>query len=205
MKRTTVFLVLLLLLGALLAAPAQAKCCPLEHLIVIVPGFGGIRVSADQLDSQLHPNEQGNLYWPVLNGSSKGDDRPAGDLGPRYDITYVLEDTEGSSIQVLEKVYLEADPPVAFAPRGQTAELLPGDVREVPWGWRPFPESAANAILFLVDETVGDGSGTTSLAGDLVLVRDRSWLARFGPWLVAAFVAIAVAFLLLRRRRALTS
>jgi hypothetical protein len=189
-------------LGTLLAAPAQAKCCPLNHLIVIVPGFGDIQISAAQLDSQLHPAEQGNLYWPVLNGSSKGDDRPIGNLGPRHYITYVLEDSEGNSVQVREKVYLEADPPVAFAPKGQTAELLRSDEREVPWGWRPFPERAANAISFLIDETIGDSSGASSLAGDLILVTSRSWWARFGAWLAAAFVATAGAlWFFLRRRR----
>lgn len=191
-RRLVSAVLLLLLIGALLAAPAQAKCCPLDRLVVVVPGFGGIPISADQLDSQLHPDEQGNLYWPVLNGTSKGDDRPAGNLGPRYDITYILEGIDGNSIQVLEKVYLEADPPVAFAPRGQTAELYPGDVRAVPWGWRPFPEQAANALLSLID--VGEVDATSG---------PRSvWPV--GPILLGITVlgvSAGTAVLVLRRRR----
>jgi len=215
-RRAVSLAVLFLLLGILLAAPAQAKCCALKSLRVIVPGQGGVSISAQQLDAHLAPRGQGNLYWPVLNGSSKGDHRPAGDLGPRYDITYVLDDLEGQPVHVREVVYLEADPPAAFARKGQTQELYPGDVRAVPWGWRPFPGRAANALLLLIDEAgfrsdqgrarssegaMVERSHTVSLEGDLVTTSVRSWWVTSGAAVLAAFVVVVSSVWLNRRRQ----
>lgn len=204
-RPTTTLVLVLLLLGPLLAAPANAKCCLLQHLAISGPGYDDpIRFPVEALEDQLGPAEQGNLYWPVLNGSMKGDHLPEHYLGPRYDITYVLEDTEGEPFEVSEVVYLEATPPVAFAPKGQTSELMPGDVREVPWGCRPFPERAANALLFLLDRGEGD-----NLAGDLVMIGDdvvdgtsRSWLSRMAGATAGSIIAIGGLWLFLRRRRA---
>jgi hypothetical protein len=197
-RRAIDLAILLLLLGAVLAGPARAKCCLLQYLVISGPGYDEpIRFPVEALEDQLGPSEQGNLYWPVLNGSSKGDHRPGHFLGPRYDVTYVLNDTEDEPIEFSEVVYLEATPPVAFAPKGQTSELYPGDVREVPWGWRPFPDRAANALLFLL----GSGEEGANLEGDTGNESGQfSWDALFLPGLLLALGAAA--FLVRRRRHA---
>ena len=180
-------------MGLLLAAPAQAKCCPLDHLVVTGPGLERpVTILGTMLDDQLHPAEQGNLYWPLLNGSAKGDHRPGDDLGRGYDITYVLGDVTGDPIEVHETVYLEADPPVAFAPKGQTQELYPGDVREVPWGWRPFPERAANALMFLMEERGSASTRELGVATDLMY---------YGQIVAMVLVVVGALWFFLRRRR----
>lgn len=84
-RRAVSLAILLLLIGAVSAAPAQAKCCPLEKLVISGPGFQDFTILREQLDDQLSEVEQGNLYWPVLNGSFKGNNRPEGGLGPPYE------------------------------------------------------------------------------------------------------------------------
>ena len=195
-KRAVAGVFFALLLGGVLAAPVQAKCCALDHLIVSVPGQDDVRISVTELDDQLHAAEQGNLYWPALNSPFKGDERPAGKLGLAYEITYVLDGVEGDPIYVHEIVYLEADPPVAYAPKGQTQELYPGDVRPVPWGWRPFPERAANAVQHILDE-----ARQGSVTGDFVITYDRSWLARFGPTIAVLAILAGLALFWFRPRR----
>ena len=199
-RRAIVLLILHLLIGVVLAAPAGAKAGGLERLVISGPAVdGAVEITADMLDDQLSPVEQTDLYWPSLMGKNKGNERPVGDLGPRYEITYILADVEGEPVEVQETVYLEADPPVAFAPRGQTHELYPGDVRPVPWGWRPVPERAVNALMHLIDGS----DDTSSFEGDLVIGYTRSWGAKWGVVIATGFLLAAAAgwWLLLRRRR----
>jgi hypothetical protein len=202
-RRALSLTVLVLLLGIVVAVPANAKCCQLQHLVISGPGYDDpIRFPVDALEDQLGPSDQGNLYGPVLNGTNKGDHRPEHYLGPRYDITYVLDDTESEPIEFNEVVYLEGTPPVAFTPKGQTRELYPGDVREVPWGWRPFPDRAANALLFLLDSGEGGNleGDMVSLEGDVIEGTTRSWPQRIAGAAAGAVIAIGGLWFILRRR-----
>jgi hypothetical protein len=222
-RRAVTLAVLLLLIGAVLAAPAQAKCCALDHLMVLVPDQGIAWIGAAELDDHLSPADQSNLYWPVFNDGNKGDERPAGRLGPGYTITYLLEGFEPDTrIEVREVVYLYANPPRGFTPRGQRQDFDPGDGRFYPVvrGWRPFPESAAKALRSILKlegfgagherETSSAGamvdrSSDVSLEGDVVTTRIGSWWATFGLVTLAAFSVAVLTLWLVRRRQSSTS
>lgn len=164
------------------------------------------------LDGQLSPVDRTSLYWALLQGRNKGHHPPEGDLGPRYEFTYVLLDVNYDPVRVREFVYLDADPPVAFAPKGQIHELYPGDVRKVPWGWRPFPEPAVNVVRDLMEEAqrpVGpaDSTGRGTYLGPALFVIFLGALAwshvhRRRPQVTEPQVGIAAG---VRLRRALAS
>lgn len=151
-KRTVHVVALLLVVGFCLVAPAVAKTGELDHILITGPDGRQLEVLGAMLDGQLSEAERDNVYWPLLNGTMGGGDRPTGDLGPGYRFIYVLRDVRENPVKLRETVYLEADPPVAYAPKGQTAKLYSGDVREVPSGWRPFPEAAVPVIFSLMEE-----------------------------------------------------
>lgn len=139
--------VVLLVIGQ----PALAKCCRLDHIVVKGPGLeDGITLTHSQLEATLSDGEFVLLYWPLFNGSSKGDHRPSGNLGPAYEITYILPNSDGEPVvTAVETVYPFVDPPVAFAQKGQRQDLYAGDGGDspIPWGWRPFPAAAVGAIF----------------------------------------------------------
>jgi hypothetical protein len=152
-RRTTSAAILLPLIGAVLAAPAQAKTGEIDHIVITVPGRAKtLTVLGAMLNGQLAQYERFDLYGPLLRGKTRDMERPPDDLGPAYAFTYVFRDVTDDPVRVRETVYLDADPPVAFTPADQTVELYPGDVRPVSSGWRPFPERGANAIEQLMVE-----------------------------------------------------
>lgn len=150
-RRKVLVVALLLVVGLCFVASAVAKTGELDHILITGQDGRQLEVLGAMLDGQLPEAERDNVYWPLLDGTMEGGDRPTGDLGPGYRFVYVLRDVRENPVKLRETVYLEADPPVAYAPKGQTAKLYPGDIREVPSGWRPFPEAAVPVILSLME------------------------------------------------------
>jgi hypothetical protein len=191
-RRTRSLLIPLLLSGLLLAAPALAKTGDIARLVITSPDGEPIEILGAMLNGQLSAQERTDLYWPLLMGENKGNVAPDGDLGPAYEVTYVFRDVHDDELTVRELVYPEADPPVAFAPKGQTTELYPGDVRPVPWGWRPLPEAGVTQMFALMEEASRPPSEPYPLP--------------FDPFLTAFFAApvlllVGGLWFLLRRRR----
>ena len=166
-----------LLLWVTGSAPALAACCELEHLEVRRDDGAAVRIEAAELTSSLEPHDLELLYWPALNGSRKSMDRPAGNLGPAYDVTYVLRNAARDAVvEVRETVYPKAPGgPAAFAAAGQTVSFKSGKTSAVPAGWRPFPEHAAGRLQELVSSP-DDGSGPPRLV----------WIGLVGAALAAA-------------------
>lgn len=166
---------------------ALAACCELAYLEVQAGGEKPLRVDAAELEQSLGTADFELLYWPAANGSSKAAGRPPGDLGPAYEVEYVLHDVTGRpTVEIRETVYPEAPGgPAAVAASGQTAAFEPGEPEPVPAGWRPFPERAArelDAILKSGKEASGPASSRAP------------WLA-----LVAAAGAAAAAWFTIHR------
>jgi hypothetical protein len=154
-RNATLFVSVAFFLGVI-APIAEAKCCELNHIVIGETMRLDREVLADRLsDSSLYL-----LYGPVLYGTGKGDMRPQGNLGPRYEVTYVVEEIKGDpTVRFHESVFPLADPPTAFAPRGQRFDLGDGyGPRRVPWGWRPFPKEAATVIALWAERRAEPGT-----------------------------------------------
>ncbi|HVF54486.1 MAG TPA: hypothetical protein VNC78_12895 [Actinomycetota bacterium] len=122
----------------------------MERIEVIVPGHPPLSVLADELDARLDDADMHLLYWPVFNNTAKGDHRPTGDLGERYEAIYRLEDTEGeASVEAREVLYPFAENgPVGYTPPGQTQRFdRGGRARPIEPGWRPLSEEVVVAIF----------------------------------------------------------
>lgn len=168
-RRTRSLLIAVLLSVLLFAAPAIAKTGDINRLVITAPDGEPIEILGPMLNGQLSAQERTDLYWPLLNGQNKGNVAPEGDLGPAYEVTYVFTDVHDDELKVREVIYPEADPPVAFAPKGQTTELYPGDVRPVPWGWRPFPEAGVTQMFALMEDASRPPSEPYPLGFDPIL------------------------------------
>lgn len=60
----------------------------------------------------------------MFNDPFKGDERPPGKLGRAYEITYFLPNSDGELVVTAEEtVYPFAEPPVAFAAKGQRQDF----------------------------------------------------------------------------------
>lgn len=179
-----------LVLGA--SPTALAKCCPLDYVLVSDSRGHDIRIDASELEDRLQDWELQLLSWPVLNGMSKGDNPPPGELGPSYVVTYVHEagDYEGE-VSVRERMYPFARPrPVAFTLKGQTQDWIAQDQRvyAVESGWRPVEEG----IISVLFEDAADR---------VVSSRDDASKGDW-HWTIAAGIAAAVLIsLLLMKRR----
>lgn len=196
--------VVLLLLAA---SQAFAKGRQFDHLIVEGPGLeDGVTVTRTEVESRLSEGDLSLLYWPIFNDPFKGDERPAGDLGSAYKVTYVWPSSNGDlEISGHETVYPFADPPVAFTPRGQRQDFSPTDGRDyrIPWGWRPFPEKGAA----LISEVVDRGSLDTVMPRvEAEPSSQRAWPV--GPALVLLILmgaTVGCASLFFRQRRQVQS
>jgi hypothetical protein len=141
-----VFLVAILVA---LASPASAKCCELDHLTIEGPGVD-VTLTHAELEDLLSDPDLTLVYWPAFNAMAKGDEAPGGDLGPRYEVTYLLANSEGTvNVSAREALYPFASPPVAFTHKGQRQNFDADDDRDypIPWGWRPFPATAVKALF----------------------------------------------------------
>jgi len=149
MATSKAFLLAVLLVVSV-AAPAVAKCCPLDHLVIKTPGGGQPHwIDGRDIEKRLPDWARGLLTWPVFYGVGKGNEPPEGKLGRSYLAIYVHEAVEGGRVvRARERIYPAAEGgPIAFTLPGQTQEFFPGDERRVPAGWRPVEEEVWLAIV----------------------------------------------------------
>jgi hypothetical protein len=109
-----------------MALPAQAKVAGTAY--IDGPGLPGGGISVDGSDG---------AGWPVLSGLLDGglveESAPAGPLGPRYEVTYVIAEPPGQP-DVIQHLYPFAEGgPVVYTPGGQ--EWFGGTAGTAPAGW----------------------------------------------------------------------
>ena len=129
--------ILVLLAIAALAIPMAASAKGPASATIEGPGIdGGIKVpgSGEYVGTPLGDLAQYAGFFPAVYGGNPQNptskDRPKGDLGPRYTVTYSLPMGDETA-QIRQDMYPYANPPVTYTEPGQ--KVYEG--RMTPGGW----------------------------------------------------------------------
>jgi hypothetical protein len=108
-----------------MALPAHAKVTGTAY--INGPGLPG-GISVDGSDGSGWPVESG-----LFNGELVEETAPAGPLGPRYEVTYVIAEPPGQPDMIQHLYPYAEDGPVVYTPGGQ--EWLGATAGAAPAGW----------------------------------------------------------------------
>ena len=119
MKRTLVLLAI-----AALVLPATALGKGPASAEIQGPGAGGINLSGggENFGTPLGDLVQYAGFFPAMfrqTPDPMSDQRPQGDLGPKYTVTYSLPGPDGEADTVTQELYPYANPPVSYTKPGQ--------------------------------------------------------------------------------------
>ena len=195
--RRVVFAVFAVALAAVLI-PTAALAKGASEATIVGPGLSG----PIELGGSGEPGSDGQLgniamsagFYPAVFAQTPDpmlDERPAGSLGPRYTVTYVMPGPDNQVSELVQDIYPYAQPdPVTYTAPGQrfwTTERTRG-------GWylatfEPLKEQLVAAGLPATPPTVGGGDGG-----------GFPWVVVGGVAALAALMG-AVLFAALRMRR----
>jgi hypothetical protein len=135
--------ILVLLAIAALGIPTAASAKGPASATIEGPGIdGGIKVpgSGEYVGTPLGDLTQYAGFFPAVFGGDPQDpmskDRPKGDLGPRYAVTYSLPMGD-ETVQIRQDMYPYADPPVTYTEPGQ--KVYEGRVTAGGWYTKGIP------------------------------------------------------------------
>jgi hypothetical protein len=161
---------LVLLAIAALALPAAASAKGPVSATIEGPGIdGSIKVpgSGENFGTPLGDLTQYAGFFPAVFGGDPqpptSKDRPKGDLGPRYTVTYSLPTGE-ETVAIRQDMYPYANPPVTYTEPGQ--KVYEGRVTPGGWYTRGIPALRVRLIQAgllpstppTVDGVEGDGA-----------------------------------------------
>ena len=190
--------VLVLLATGALALPATATAKGPSKAEIDGPGTGGgIEITSDlQPGSKLMDLSTWSGFFPAVFRQTPDpmlDDRPQGDLGPKYTVTYTVPGPNNETFTIKQDLY-------PYVKRGPVTYMEPGQkIFEQPNGTRGGWYMAEIALTELLREeglpatppsqTSGDGGATISTSTALLLAA------------VAGLLLAASVFVLRRRAR----
>jgi hypothetical protein len=188
--------VLVLLAIAALAVPTAATAKGPAGASIDGPGIGAARNvpgAGENVGTPLGDLAHYAGFFPAVYGGDRSDpmskDRPDGDLGPKYTVTYSLS-TGKEAFEIRQDMYPYANPPVTYTKPGQKVyeDMTPG-------GWYTAGIPALRVRLIEAGLLPAIPPSTAS-ADDGALVSTRTVLG-FIP--AVAALLFASAFLLRRR------
>lgn len=146
MGRKVVLLTALIAAALLNLGPAEAKILSLHHVEVTGPGIDGtLRVTPEEFGRIRNENSPASIALDGVYSPFEKEPRPQGELGPRFDITYVQEYVinDRDIVRVTAHLYPYAEAgPVTFIVPDQPKEPKFADIpqRVTRAGWLPYPE-----------------------------------------------------------------
>ena len=177
---------------AALALPTVAVAKGPSSASIEGPGTGGgLKFSNGDSDGMtLHTLTEQTGIFPALFGQTPDPmqkDRPQGDLGPKYTITWTVPTGKGQADRVRQDVYPYATPPVTYMPPGQKVF---GDMK-THGGWFRSEEGLKQTLVAAgLPETAPSSSSSDGS------VFSTGLLSLFGAALLLAMTATLV----MRRR-----
>ena len=192
MKRT-----LVLLAVAALALPTAALGKGPASASIDGPGTGGglnLSGGGDNVGTPLGELAHYGGFFPAVLGQTPdpmSDDRPKGDLGPKYTVTYVMPTVEGKA-EIRQDLYPYANPPVTYTEAGQRVY---GDV-ETRGGW--YTAGIHALRVRLIEAGLPATPPRNQSSDDGGLLSTQTMLALI---FAMALLLVATAFLLRRRPR----
>jgi hypothetical protein len=133
MRRLAAVLFAAALVLLMLQTPAAAKGP--NYATIVGPGIGTLKLTWEGHEQSFNDLVETTRFWDGAGVAAWHVDRPAGDLGPRFALTYHVPDhhrpSSGKATLIRQELYPYASGgPVVYMPEGQTMYGV-----DMPYGW----------------------------------------------------------------------